>query len=373
MSELIIGLMSGTSVDGIDAALVEFKSASELKVIATQFTPFPDELRTQINHTALNNSSLRHNQDSPLHHGLAAHYAKASLAIIEQADVHKSEIVAIANHGQTVKHEPNNDPAYSLQLGDGQLIANQTDIPTISQFRQADLAIGGQGAPLMPAFHNTVFARSKSTFILNLGGIANISRLSINEKETPVIGFDTGPSNCLIDQWIELHQNKRYDKDGMWAKSGNVINEVLTQLMQDPYLQAPYPKSTGTDYYNLTWLKTQIPDLAKYAANDIQATLLAFTVQTVKLALNQLNAQQGDVFVCGGGASNPQIMTALQQQLSGFSINKTDALGVPSDWVEATGFAWLGYCHLHNIPSNLPSVTGARDSVVLGEKYLPNE
>ncbi len=365
--ELIIGLMSGTSVDGIDAAIVEFESVTKLTVLETEFTPFPTKLRAQINQTALNNSALKKNEDSALHNKLAQHYAQASLSIIEKAGLNKQDIAAIANHGQTVKHEPNASPPYSLQLGCGQLIAQQTGIQTITQFRQADLANGGQGAPLMPAFHKAIFKQSDSTFILNLGGIANITRLS----ET-VIGFDTGPSNTLLDQWIEKHHGKRFDHNGEWAASGKVDVKLLSQLIQDDYLHKPYPKSTGTDYYNLAWLMAQVSDIANYAAQDIQATLLAYTSTSIKLALDQLGADKGEIFICGGGAQNPELMRSLQQILPEFLVRKTDELGVPSNWVEAVGFAWLGYCYRHNISSNLPSVTGAKTSVVLGQKFEPN-
>jgi len=358
--------MSGTSVDGIDAVIVEFKSTNNFNVIETQFTPFTTELREKIIHTAFNNALLNKTSDSPLHNELATHYAEATRSILKKAELNESHISAIANHGQTVKHEPNANPAYSLQLGNGQLIANLTQISTISEFRQGDLAVGGQGAPLMPAFHNTVFQSSEPSYILNLGGIANITQLGNN-----IIGFDTGPSNTLLDQWINKHQGKRFDKNGQWAESGTILKDVLERLLQDPYLKLPHPKSTGTDYYNLTWLETLIPNLESYLPMDIQATLLAYTVHSVSLALKQINADKGQLFVCGGGAQNETMINALREQLNTFSIVKTDQIGIPSDWLEAIGFAWLGYCYRHNIPSNLPSVTGANESVVLGKQYTP--
>ena len=365
-SELLIGLMSGTSVDGIDAVIVEFESTAKLKVIETQFTPFSSSTRNAINKTALNNSTLKKNEDSDLHIILAKYYAEASLNILKKAGLNINDISAVANHGQTVKHEPNASPAYSLQLGCGQLIANLTGAKTITQFRQADMACGGQGAPLMPAFHKAVFSNSNNTFILNLGGIANITRLG-----SSVVGFDTGPGNTLLDQWIGKHQNQLFDQNGEWANSGTVNEELLSRLMVDKYIQLPFPKSTGTDYYNLDWLNTLISDLNSYAPNDVQATLLSFTVKTIQLALEQLNVSSGDIFVCGGGAHNLTMMSSLQKSLSDFTVTKTDDIGVPADWVEAVGFAWLGYCYLNNIPSNLPTVTGANRQVVLGEQFLP--
>ena len=359
--------MSGTSVDGIDAALVEFESASKLTVIETQFTPFPDDLREKIILAALHNAELKNNEDSPLHFILADYYASASLSLLEKACVQRQDITAIANHGQTVKHEPNAGASYSLQLGCGQKISNLTNIPIITQFRQADIANGGQGAPLMPAFHKAVFENKQPSFILNLGGIANITCLA-----SDVIGFDTGPSNTLLDQWIEKHRNVRFDANGEWAASGKVISDVLNRLMEDAYLHKPFPKSTGTDYYNLDWLYSKIESLNEYLPEDVQATLLAYTVASVKLALEQLNAHSGSVYVCGGGAQNAFLMDSLTKSLTNFTVRTTNELGIPSDWVEAVGFAWLGYCYHHNIPSNLPSVTGATKSVVLGEKFIPN-
>lgn len=363
---MFIGLMSGTSVDGIDAALVAFKSESSLRVLETEFTAFPDALRDEISYVALNNSHLNRNEDSSLHALLAEHYANASLSLIKKSCVDPTRIQAIANHGQTVRHEPSANPPFSLQLGDGQLIANKTGIKTITQFRQADLAAGGQGAPLMPAFHKAIFDQTDKVFILNLGGIANVTQL-----DNTVIGFDTGPANCLLDQWIEKHSGHRFDHNGDWAGCGSVLGDVLSKLMNDPYLSKPFPKSTGTDYFNLSWLQTHIVNLADYRPEDIQATLLAFTVQSVALALSQLNAHSGAIYVCGGGAQNTALMTALREELKGYSVNPTDALGVPCDWVESVGFAWLGYCHTHGLKSNLPSVTGARKALVLGEAFTP--
>jgi len=367
-AELIIGMMSGTSIDGIDVALVEFKDSTTLNLIQTELAPFSDQLRSAISNLAQNNSDLLSEKDSPLHDQLAKVYAQAALQILNTSGIEKHKISAIANHGQTVRHEPNACPAFSLQLGNGQLIANQTGIPTITQFRQADLAVGGQGAPLMPAFHSAFFAHDSDSFIINLGGIANLTSLN-NE----VIGFDTGPSNCLLDQWINLNLGKQFDRNGQWAASGKVVQPLLDKLMDDPYLSKAFPKSTGTDHYNLTWLESKISDLKSYEPANIQATLLAFTVKTIELALQQLAVSSGQIFICGGGAQNNFLVTELQRTLANFKIRKTDELGVPSDWVEAIGFAWLGYCYLHDIPSNLPSVTGASKHMILGEIYRPIE
>ena len=362
---IIIGLMSGSSVDGIDAAMVEFSSAQQLKVLATQFTPFKTALRKAINRIALS-GKIESVNESPLHRELAHAYAQASLSLIKQSGVTAEQISAIANHGQTVRHEPNATPAFSLQLGDGQLIAELTQITTICQFRQADLAAGGQGAPLMPAFHQALFGNAG--LIINIGGIANLSRL-----DEPIIGFDTGTGNTLMDQWINQHQQRHYDADGAWAMSGKVNEALLAQLMSDDYFKLPPPKSTGTDYFNLAWLHQHLANFNNLHANDVQATLLAFTVRTIAAAVAEYRGQHTAIYVCGGGVHNTALMTNLATAIpAGMTVHRTDALGVPADWVEAVGFAWLGYCKLHNLPSNLPSVTGANSPQVLGEVFTAN-
>ena len=374
-NELYIGLMSGTSIDGIDAALVSFESAEQLTVVETLFCEFSDDIRQQINHAAQNNSTLFRNQDSALHQSLAPLYAKAIEQLITKSGVSREQIRGVANHGQTVKHEPNAEPPYSLQLGDGQIIADLTGITTYSQFRQADLLVGGQGAPLMPAFHNAVFsgkdsddADHKDTFIINIGGISNISRLG-----SKVIGYDTGPGNVLMDQWIERASGKPYDADGAWGASGAVNSELLATLLNDPYFSLAHPKSTGTDYFNLEWLERAHPKIDEIPAADVQATLTLLTVETIASAIKELNfgARDAQIYVCGGGARNHLIMRGLRDLLGEQNVAPSDTLGIPADWVEAAGFAWLGYCCEHSIKSNLPSVTGAREMVVLGEKYSP--
>lgn len=379
-NELYIGLMSGTSVDGIDAALVSISSASKVRVIETQFTAFNNELRKQINTVALSQHKLSCCSDSILDQELAKHYATASLSLIDKAGIQAKDVSAIANHGQTVRHEPDASPPITLQLGDPQRIANQTNIRTIGQFRLADIATGGQGAPLMPAFHQAVFNKSAidtqetthCRFVLNIGGIANITRLN----ET-VIGFDTGPGNTLLDQWVSHHKNLSYDDNGNWARSGQCIPELLETLLNDPYFKQPFPKSTGTDYFNLCWLESKNQKLKLYAPNDVQATLLTLTAKTIAQSIRQTtphqnkNAEPIDIFICGGGAHNSTLLLELSNELPQANIQLSDELGVPADWVEAAGFAWLGYCTMHNIPSNLPSVTGANKRVVQGQIYEP--
>ena len=379
--ELYIGLMSGTSVDGIDAALVEFTSINQVKVLETQFTPFDARLRESINKLAQTNwpedkRSLSQNQDFELDTILADNYSAASLSLLDKAKLTKEKITAIANHGQTIRHEPNANPPFSLQLGDGQLIANKTRIKTITQFRQADLAVRGQGAPLMPAFHQALFSSEcsdKNIFVLNIGGIANISALG-----DKVIGFDTGPGNTLLDQWIFKHKQCKYDSNGEWARSGSEITELLQCLLNDKYFSLPYPKSTGPDYFNLEWLMQRCVessiDLNQITPQDVQYTLTCLTSKSIAQSIYQAsnNSKETVIYICGGGAHNSFMCEQLEIELPNAKISTTQTVGIPADWVEAVGFAWLGYCCQHGITSNLPSVTGAKQSVVLGEVFVPS-
>ena len=358
--------MSGTSVDGIDAALVEFDSVNSLNVIETEFTPYSDNLKLKINKLALSNKRLNKSDYLELDNELAESYANASLSLLKKASHTEKQVSAIANHGQTIRHEPNADEPYSLQLGNGQLIADRTGIKTISNFRQKDISLGGQGAPLMPAFHQSIFKQGdENVIILNIGGIANITDL-----RDEVVGFDTGPGNTLIDQWIKKSMGLAFDKNGNWAKSGTVQKDLLSLCLQDSYFKQPFPKSTGPDFFNLKWFENTIGNLQNYAPKDLQATLLEMTVESIALAIDDIKMQEGDIYICGGGAHNTEMLNRLQLRLKQFNISTTDELGIPVDWVESVGFAWLGYCYLHNIPSNLPKVTGASEYAVLGESHL---
>lgn len=367
--ELIIGMMSGTSVDGIDAALVSFDSVHELRVIGTGLTRFDAGLKTRINAIALAPNLVSKEQHDEMDQELATVYARAALSLMQDTGYKPAQIRAIANHGQTVQHQPTANPPISVQLGNPQRIADLSGIPTIGYFRQADLAEGGQGAPLMPAFHQAMFDYAGTeTAILNLGGIANLTRLG-----DTVSGFDTGPGNTLMDQWIYRNKQQECDQGGAWARSGKVIGSALQQLMDDPYFAMAAPKSTGTDYFNLTWLENTLGPLEDFVAQDLQATLLALTVESVAREVERLTAEERfeRLYICGGGAHNKRLMAKFTKRLPNLRLRKTDHLGIDADWVEAIGFAWLGYCRLHQIPSNLPSVTGAARQVVLGELYKP--
>lgn len=369
-------MMSGTSLDGVDAALVQFNSTSELTVCDTFFIPYPASLKANIAKLSQSNEPLVNNELASIETILDELYSSCALKLITQAGISPNSIIAIANHGQTIRHSPDSDPPFSLQLGNGQQIANLTGIKTICRFRQADLAAGGQGAPLMPAFHQALFTNSSASdnqdsndksALINIGGIANITLLS-----NDVLGYDTGPGNTLMNQWIAKHKGVAFDKNGDWAKSGRTIPLLLQTLISDPYFSTTAPKSTGTEYFNLEWLRAMSDAsgiiLNNYPANDVQATLLQLTSNSIAAELQAYNCTS--VYVCGGGAQNKYLMQVLSEALNQ-PVAKTDAIGIPADWVEAVGFAWLGYCHLQRHASNLPSVTGAKQKVVLGESYLP--
>lgn len=371
--------MSGTSADGIDAALVEFKSAKKLAVRAVQFTAYSEAIKSRINKLAHANTAQRADPIlGELDRDLAELYARVSIRLIAASGTPPEKIVAIASHGQTVAHRPNATPPESLQLGDGQRIANLTGIPVVSNFRQTDMALGGQGAPLMPAFHKALMDRQASNtdssgnvLALNLGGIANLSIIRHGDDNT-VSGFDTGPANTLLDQWINKSRGLDYDKDGAWGKTGEVNKQLLANLMKEPYFEQSWPKSTGPDYFNLDWLERRAEGLIdNLPAVDVQATLAALTVASITLAVAQTGIAQGKIYVCGGGYHNGHLMAKLAASLPHFTFHSTRELGVPPDWVEATGFAWLGYCKLNDIESSIPSVTGASRAAVLGEISNP--
>ena len=365
MPDLYIGLMSGTSLDGVDAALCHIQSTSKLTVIDSSFTPYPKPIKQDLLALVFSKGEPNKKKLQTTHQQLGRFYADCANTLIKQSKTNKNDIAAIANHGQTIRHEPNASSPHSLQIGCPKEIAKLTGCNVIYDFRSADLKAGGQGAPLMPAFHNAIFKQYAPAAVINIGGIANIT---VIDKHKETIGFDTGPGNTLMDNWILKHKNEPYDADGDWAKSGKLIKSVLAKLLTDEYFSLTPPKSTGPDYFNLDWLQKQIPDLKKYKTKDIQATLLALTSYSITHEVSQ-HIEKGKVYLCGGGTQNKALVESIATLLPKHTIHSTDDLGISSDWLESIGFAWLGYCYLKNIPSNLTSVTGAKNNVVLGEMY----
>ena len=359
-----IGLMSGTSTDAIDAALVEFNGKAQLKFYREY--PIENSLRHQIR-LINEKSDLGHIAD--LDHELGHLFANAVNSLLEEANVSADQIKAIGSHGQTILHKPDATHKTSIQISDPNVICAETGITTIADFRRMDMAHGGQGAPLASAFHQYQFQQdSKSIVILNIGGIANITLLPGDGNK--VIGFDTGPGNGLLDDWVQLNKNEEYDKDSLWANSGKENSELLEQLLSDNYFTLAAPKSTGRDYFNLEWLKGY---LAKHSSEipveDIQATLLKLSAITISNAIQENANKYNEVLVCGGGAYNQALMKAIQDLLPDIIVSTTADYGLTPDCIEAVTFAWLAKQRIENKPANLTDVTGANKKVLLGGIY----
>lgn len=363
MSELYIGLMSGTSVDGIDAALVDF-SSEKLELVAFDYQPFTEDIKTKIQHISTANQSLLLSDYGALDCELGHLFADAVNQLLGKAGMSASEIKAVGSHGQTVYHKPNTAHPFSLQIGDPNVIAEKTGITTVADFRRRDMAAGGQGAPLAPAFHQAVFANvGKNITVVNIGGIANISVLS----QSQIIAFDTGTGNTLMDYWIKKHLNFSYDKNGDWARTGKVIPELLAQFKQAEYFAAPPPKSTGKEYFSVTWLEQHLSTFSSYKAEDVQTTLCHLTAETINDAIANHASDTEQVLVCGGGAHNAYLMELLTTP--NYAVSSTEDYGVHPDHVEAIAFAWLARQTMNNWSGNLTQVTGAKTPVILGGIY----
>jgi len=363
--EYYIGIMSGTSMDAIDAVLVRFNSDNTLETTHTYSKPFPDALRQKL--IALIQPSWTGSLSTiaSLNAELGSLYGDTVNQLLNDCSVSRGDVIAVGNHGQTIWHQPEHEHAYSWQLGDANRIAEISGITTVADFRNRDIAAGGEGAPLVPAFHDSVFANPEETrVIVNIGGIANISVLSPNDD---VIGFDTGPGNGLMDAWCLKHRGKAYDENGQWASQGTIIPELLEKLLADPYFARHFPKSTGKELFNLAWLSPFLEQ--DMAANDVQATLLELTARSIVESVRSAAIDITTMYVCGGGFKNKQLMTRLQELLGDTKLALTTSLGVDAEWVEAVAFAWLARQTMLGLPSNLPSATGAKGLRVLGAIY----
>ena len=365
MSHLVVGLMSGTSLDGVDAAVVDF-SASAPRLVGTHFVAYPAQLRADV--LALNTAG-----DNELDRArrvgleLARLYAHATLQLLGGLNIAAHDVEAIGCHGQTVRHRP--DAGYTVQLGDGAMLAEATGICVVADFRSRDIAAGGQGAPLVPAFHHAIFGDARiHRVIANLGGIANITNLPSSEStNASPIGFDTGPGNLLLDLWVELHRGRTRDDGGAWAASGAVDQALLDRMMSDDFLSRPPPRSTGRDHFNARWL-AQMGVESRDAA-DVQATLAEFTAQSLAQAIRIWCGAPREVLLCGGGVHNDDLVKRITSALPAARVASTASLGIDPDYVEACAFAWLAWRALHHLPGNLPAVTGARGARVLGAIY----
>lgn len=366
-SALYIGVMSGTSLDGIDTALVDIKG-DKTTLLAHDDFPLPTSIKQDLLSISLGQSTDLVKIGS-LDYSLGHLYADAILQLLNKANVKPCEVVAIGNHGQTVYHQPEGTTPFTMQLGDANIISTRTQITTVADFRRKDMALGGQGAPLVPAFHKTLFEPShNSVVVLNIGGIANITVL---KPDTPVVGYDTGPGNILLDAWIFKQKGQPYDKDGEFSHSGNVIPSLLQQLLKEDYFTKTAPKSTGRELFNLHWLKQQLSHSGhQYRPEDIQATLLELTAKTITDEVKQhAQGTTPELLICGGGGKNPALVKRLTELLPNWRVGSTDMRGVNGDYMEAIAFAWLAYRRIKGLPSNLPEVTGARKAASLGVIY----
>jgi len=359
-SSLYIGLMSGTSLDGVDGVLADFAGGA-IATLAAAFAPFPPELRSEL--MALQAASENELEREALAaNALALCYADCVRQLLPQAG---GPVAAVAVHGQTIRHRP--ELGFTRQTNNPALLAELTGIDVIADFRSRDVAAGGQGAPLVPAFHEAAFGKpGVARVVVNIGGIGNISVLHGDGRVT---GFDTGPGNVLMDLWIGRRLGKAYDEDGAWAAGGTVHEELLAALLDEPYFRQPAPKSTGRDLFHEQWLDAKLARFGDVAPQDVMATLTRLTALTIAEAIRSEHAGVEAVYACGGGAYNATLLRGIGEALGGVTVESTAALGVAPNRVEALAFAWLGYRFTQREPGNLPAVTGARGSRILGALY----
>ena len=362
---LYLGLISGTSADSIDAALVDFARGTP-QVLATHTHPWPPVLRERMLALAQGEAALDLDAFGRLDVEIGRCFADAATHLLEQSGTPAHAVRAIGSHGQTLRHRPGGDHPFTLQLGDPTAIAERCGIDVVADFRRADIAAGGQGAPLLPALHAMLLARpGHARVVLNLGGIANITVLG---ADGGVRGFDTGPANGLLDAWCLRHRGEPFDRDGMFAASGRPDPNLLDALLADDYFALPPPKSTGREHFHLDWLATHGP-LAALDPADVQATLLELSARSVAAAIAQHAPDAAEVLICGGGVHNSALMRRLGELLAPRALCSTARHGIDPDFLEATAFAWLARQRLLGLPGNLPAVTGARGPRVLGAIY----
>lgn len=358
---LYLGVMSGTSLDGLDIALIEQGDTTTL--LAHHYIPMPSGLRAEL--LALCASGPDEIARAACAENEWVRLAAQGIAeLLQRQQLPTSKIRAIGSHGQTVRHEPQR--GFTVQIDNPALLAELTGIDVVADFRRRDVAAGGQGAPLVPAFHQALFGNERQRAILNIGGFSNVSLLAPGE---PVRGFDCGPGNVLLDSWIQHQRGEAYDRDGAWAASGQVNADLLKRFLADDFFAARGPKSTGRERFNLTWLQAMLKETPQLPAADVQATLLELSARSIAESL--LHAQPGceEVLVCGGGAFNAALMARLAAHLPGAHVTSTAACGVAPEWMEAMAFAWLAHRFLERQPGNCPEVTGASGARILGALY----
>ncbi len=374
--QLFLGLISGTSADGIDAALVRFASddaQAHCELVHGHTYRWDEALRTRLVALGQGGDCSSLDELGTLDVRIATAFADAALQLLDAAGVAATQVRALGSHGQTVRHRPGavafGRPApFTLQIGDGNVIAERSGVTTVADFRRRDVAAGGHGAPLLPALHAALLrAPDESRATLNLGGIANLTLLPPRNSSLPVRGFDTGPANALLDAWCERHLGTAFDADGAFAASGQVDDALLARLLAEPWFALPPPKSSGREQFHLDWVATQLR--GGEAARDVQATLLELTAASIANALQAQQPGTRRLLACGGGVHNPVLLRRIGARLPGMQLESTAAHGVDPDFVEAMGFAWLARETLAGRPGNLPEVTGARGSRILGALY----
>lgn len=364
---LYIGLMSGTSLDAIDASIVDI-SDEKIELKHSLNFPIPAKLRRQLLTLLSDNGNDTIDLLGEVDAEMGLLFALAVNKLLKESPYTADVIVAIGSHGQTIRHRPNNKTPFTLQIGDASRISENTGITTVADFRRKDIAAGGQGAPLVPAFHREIFgSTTENRCIINIGGMANISYLP-KHKNDKTSGFDTGPGNTLLDLWCNKKTGSSFDRDGEWAKTGEVSYPLLNSMLKEPYFTKPYPKSTGREQFNMDWLGSHL--INKTITNqDIQASLTELTAKTIVDAIYLYYPETERIILCGGGVHNKLLKKRINQLSSGIPLDDTKKYGISPDWVEAAAFAWLAYACLNNIPANEPAVTGANSRVILGAIY----
>lgn len=366
MNGTYIGLISGTSADAIDAVAVNIHDNCTVTQVAALAYPIEDNLKQKI--FSIQNQASTLDQIGKLDTQLGEIFARASLELISTNKLDAKKILAIGSHGQTIKHDPNCEHPYTMQIGNPALIAEKTKITTIADFRRSDIAAGGQGAPLVLAFHQAWLGKHENNVVLNMGGIANLTVLA-EQSTQPRLGFDTGPANTLIDAWTRKHLNKAYDDNGQWAKSGEINKQLLQSLLKHPYFRKVPPKSADISQFNLDWLENFLRMFPDIAAQDVAATLIELTVTSIFDALTQWAHGTTQVIACGGGCRNEHLMQQLAKRIYPMRLTTSAEFGITPDWVEATAFAWLARQTLLKKPGNAYHSTGADHPCILGGVY----
>lgn len=363
MNEIYLGLMSGTSLDAIDAVAVSFSSQQSIQLLGTHSLALPKQLRDDIlKLTQPNDNEIDRLGEVDIKLGLL--FAQCTNELLSKLQLAACDIKALGSHGQTIRHRPYAKTPFTLQITDPNVITEHTGITVVADFRRRDIAAGGQGAPLVPAFHEAILRTSEvNRVVLNLGGMANITVLPADLTQA-VYGYDTGPANVLMDAWCQQHLHQPYDKNGAWAASGQIIEPLLIQLLAHPFLKKSYPKSTGREDFHIDWLLNLL--CPTFAAQDVQATLLELTAQSVVDAITSTEFEQGELWLCGGGAYNAALWQRLAAKLPKYTLHSTNEVGIAPTWIEASAFAWLAKQTIQGFSGNLPAVTGAAGKRILG-------